>query len=107
MTKIFLIFCPLFCLATALSAKPLITSSEDTLARVCLEGEESASRLITACNEALALPDLTERQRIELLDSLGEVLYWENRSEEAADIYREIIALDETTVIGWNGLGWV
>ena len=96
----------LMLLAGSAFAKPLITSSEETYARLCLDQGETADRLISACNEALGQPDLTERQRIELLDALGDALYWDDQIEAAAKVYREIIALDETAVAGWNGLGW-
>lgn len=90
----------------AAAAKPLITSSEETLARVCLAGQEDLERLIEACGQALDEASLTVSQKVELLNALANAQSWTDDEETAAATYRQALALDETSVDAWNGLGW-
>jgi len=94
------------CLAIPATAKPLITSSEETLARICLAAEESPDRLIEACQGALLVPDLTDKQMAELQVGLGDALLWSDLDAEASEAYRVAIEFDPTDVNAWNGLGW-
>ncbi len=94
------------CLAAPVAAKPLITSSEETLARMCLAAEESPDRLIEACQGALQSASLTKKQRAELNVGLGDAYLWADFDPEAAAAYRVATEIDPTDVDAWNGFGW-
>jgi tetratricopeptide (TPR) repeat protein len=94
------------CLAAPVAAKPLITNSEETLARLCLAAEESPDRLIEACQGALQSASLTKKQRAELNVGLGDAYLWADLDPEAAAAYRVATEIDPTDVDAWNGLGW-
>ncbi len=94
------------CLAVPVAAKPLITSSEETLARICLAAEESPDRLIEACQGALGAPGLTEKQTAELYVGLGDAHLWSDLDAEASEAFRAALEFDPTDVNAWNGLGW-
>lgn len=94
-------------LALPAGAKPLITSSEETLARICVAEEEPPERLIDACTGALAQPGLTEQQRVDLLTSLGNAYNWSDQDETAAKVYRDALDLNPAHTEALNGLGWV
>ncbi len=96
----------LLAFAAPLAAKPLITSSEETLARVCLAREESPARVVAACDAALNDAGLTAAQRVELLVARGDGLSWMEHYDEAIDSYRMATDLNPDSVDGWNGLGW-
>ncbi|MGI9388497.1 MAG: tetratricopeptide repeat protein [Boseongicola sp.] len=95
-----------FCLAASVAAKPLITSSEETLARICLAAKESPDRLIEACQAALQVPGLTNKQSAELHVGLGDALLWSDLDAEASESYRAALDFDPADVDAWNGLGW-
>ena len=56
---------------TPVGAKPLITSSEDTVARVCLAQTEPPARIVEACDAALTDAALTQSQRVDLMVARG------------------------------------
>lgn len=92
--------------AQPLAARPLVTSSEETLARICLAHDEAPARIVEACDGALAEAALTRMQRVELTVARADGLLWQDRFGEAADAYRDAAALDRNSVQAWNGLGW-
>jgi len=92
--------------AMPLLAKPLVTSSEDTLARVCLARQDEASRIVQACDAALADTRLTQNQRAELLVARGDGYIWQNLYRQAEASYREATLINPAEVEAWNGLGW-
>ncbi len=92
--------------AMPLSAKPLVTSSEDTLARVCLSRQDDAGRIVQACDAALTDIRLTQNQRAELLVARGDGYIWQNLYHEAETSYREATHINPSEVEAWNGLGW-
>lgn len=95
------------CLAASpLAAKPLVTSSEETVARICLAREVMPARIVEACDAALSDAGLTLSQRVELITARGDGFLWNDRDEEAAASYREAISIDPNAVDAWNGLGW-
>ena len=95
------------CLAASpLVAKPLVTSSEETVARICLAREVMPARIVEACDAALSDAGLTLSQRVELITARGDGFLWSDRDEEAAVSYREAISIDPNAVDAWNGLGW-
>lgn len=96
------------CLAAAGSgaAKPLVTSSEDTHARVCLAREETAGRIVAACDAALAEAGLTASQRVELMIARADGLRWQEDYPAAEAGYRAALAADPRAADAWNGLGW-
>jgi tetratricopeptide (TPR) repeat protein len=93
--------------ASGSAAKPLLTSSEMTYARACLEFDDSYDRLVQICELALAETDAGRQQRLTMLENLGSALLNLDRLDEAEKRYREILADDPSSVAGLNGLGWV
>ena len=91
---------------TAVQATPLISSSEETPARICLARDVAPSRIVEACDLSLAQASLTTTQRVELMVARGDGLFWQDHFQEAADSYRAATRLDENAVEAWNGLGW-
>ena len=92
--------------AMPLDAKPLVTSSEETVARICLAREETPVRIVEACDAALSKAGLTPAQRVELMIARADGLTWQNRHNKAVEGYRAATALDPASVDAWNGLGW-
>ena len=86
--------------------KPLVTSSEDTLARVCMARDDTPRRIVAACTGALADARLTQSQRAELMVAQGDGYLWQDRFAEAEKSYREATRVDPLSVEAWNGLGW-
>lgn len=93
-------------LAAPLSAKPLVTSSEENFTRICLARAETPERLVAACDNALAAVAVTPSQRVELIVARGDGYLWQQSYEAALASYRMAIALDPNSTQAWNGLGW-
>ncbi|MEM6548530.1 MAG: tetratricopeptide repeat protein [Pseudomonadota bacterium] len=93
-------------LSMPLSAKPLVTSSEDNVVRVCIMRNESPARLVSACDAALSQFGISAAQRVELISARGDGYLWMDEFEAAEESYREAIALDPNDTSAWNGLGW-
>ena len=94
------------CLALPASALPLITSSEDTLARTCLSRAASPARLVEACDRALAEPGLTRAQQVSLITARADGNLWLDRFAQSEADYRAALALNPRSIEAWNGLGW-
>ncbi|MEM9230473.1 MAG: tetratricopeptide repeat protein [Pseudomonadota bacterium] len=88
-------------------AKPVITSSEETLAQVCLGYDRPTEQLITACRAALDGQDMTVQERADLQSALGYALRDMEEDEQAEDAFRAALELDPTGTRARNGLGWV
>lgn len=93
-------------LAGTAAARPLVTSSEENVAVVCLSQEAAPARIVAACDAALADAGLTKTQRVELLISRGDALVWQEDMTAAEAAYRAAAALDPSSTEAWNGLGW-
>ncbi|MEM6385009.1 MAG: tetratricopeptide repeat protein [Pseudomonadota bacterium] len=87
-------------------AKPLITSSEDTMARICLARSETPPRIVSACDAALTAAGLTQKQRAEFITARGDGYLWLDQYSVAVASFEEALALDKTATDAWNGLGW-
>ena len=94
-------------LGIAASAAPLITSSEETPARLCLRGGDAPERLVALCDMALGEVGLTAAGRGELLTARAGALFDMGRHVEAEAGYRAAIGADARSVTARNGLGWV
>jgi len=92
--------------ATPVVATPLLTSSEDTHARVCLARATAPARIVAACDAALTGARLTQTQRAELLVARGDGQFWQDDPTTAATSYRTAIEWNPRSVEAWNGLGW-
>lgn len=107
MKPLLVIISGIFCIApTVLVGKPLVTSSEDNVARVCLARTETPARLVQACAAALDEPRLTSSQVAELLAAQGDGYLWQNMFAEAEDSYRAATESNAFSIDAWNGLGW-
>ena len=93
-------------MTTPVVAKPIVTSSEDTYARICLARSETPARIVQACDAALVQAGLTLKQRVELMIARGDGHVWQDQYTEAVASYRAATEIDPMTVEGWNGLGW-
>ena len=93
-------------IASPAVAKPLITSSEETLARICLAEAQAPDRLVEACTGALGEAGLTTAQRLDLLTSLGNALSWSDRDDEAVEAFNDALAITPTHADALSGLGW-
>lgn len=92
--------------AAPLAAKPLVTSSEDTVARICLARSENPSRIVDACDAALSDAGLTRMQRVEFITARGDGYLWLKQYGAAIASFEEALDLDPNAVDAWNGLGW-
>lgn len=97
----------LMAIATGTSAKPLLTSSEMTYARACLEFVESNERMVPICEAALADPGAGKRQKFAFLDNLATALIRLGKFDEAEQRYLEILKEDPKSPLGLNGLAWI
>ena len=98
--------CLLILAAGPLTAKPLVTSSEDTLARVCLARDTAPGRIVEACDAALFDAALTISQKVDLLVARGDGQYWLDDFQGAEASYRAALEVNPRSVEAWNGLGW-
>lgn len=87
-------------------AKPLVTSSEENTARLCLAREDTPERIVKACDSALEEAGLTPTQRVELLVARADGLYWQEDYEAAAEGYRRAIEANPNSTDAMNGLAW-
>lgn len=87
-------------------ATPLVTSSEDTVARVCLSGRTAPERVVAACDAALFDARLTQAQRVDMLVARGDGQFWLGDYAGAEASYRSALEIDPRGSEAWNGLGW-
>ena len=90
----------------AIQAKPLVLSSEDTVARLCLARQDAPPRIVQACDAALSVAHLTQSQRAELLVARGDGFLWQNAYDQAKASYLQATTVNPRSVEAWNGLGW-
>ena len=88
-------------------SSPLITSSEQTYQRLCLEFEQNYERMVTLCSKALTESGASLSQRIKLLDNLGSSYLGLERYDAAERTFKRLLALRRNHHDGWSGLGWV
>ncbi|MEO0918523.1 MAG: tetratricopeptide repeat protein [Pseudomonadota bacterium] len=93
-------------LGSPVAAKPLVTSSEDTTARVCIARQEAPARIVEACDAALTAAGLTMSQRVDFITARGDGQLWLGRYQAAIDSFNEALSLDPRQTDAWNGLGW-
>lgn len=97
----------LICLtATTALSRPIVTSSEDTYARVCLSLEGPTTRLLHACETALGEPGLTTGLEYDLLLALGAIHQWNNDFRLSLDAYEQALGIRPMSVEALNGIGW-
>ena len=89
-------------LAVGAEAKPLVTSSEDNVHRICIARGESPARLVTACDAALAGLGLTQSQRVDLIVARGDAHLWQKSYDAAIVIVDRLLR-----IIHWNLAGIV
>ena len=102
------VFCAaltLLALPAASLAKPLLLSSEDTYASVCLEGWETPERLLQICELALESPSATTSQRLEMMDTMAWAYVDLGQAKEGCDLFADMRTLNPMSTLGLNGLG--
>ncbi len=87
-------------------AKPLITSSEETAARLCLARQDQPARIVELCDRALMDAQLTQNQRAAFLVARGDGFLWQDAYAQATESYRRATTVDPGNAEAWNGLGW-
>lgn len=92
---------------SAADAKPLLNSSEDTYVRVCIDHEESYTRLVAICEQGLTDPGASRSQRLEMMDSLGHALMALEQAGRARDVFQEMLTMDANSADALTGLGWL
>ena len=90
------------CLAVPAFALPLTSTSDDTLARVCLSRAAAPVRLIEVCDGALATPGLTHSEQASLITARADGNLWLDRFEQSEADYRAAISLDPRSIEAWN-----
>ncbi|WP_208349673.1 tetratricopeptide repeat protein [Pseudaestuariivita rosea] len=104
MLRIILLISVFVCGSAA--AKPLITSSEDTAARACLAYADTPDRLIRLCQQALDGGNLTQSERAQLMNTLGDAHLDQGDHKKAEETYRSILEQAPLNVPALAGLGW-
>lgn len=87
-------------------ATPLVASSEDTHARVCLARSTTPAQIVAACDAALTAARPSNAQRAGFLVARGDGQFWQGYPAMAGASYRTAIQWDPRSVEAWNGLGW-
>ncbi|MEO1536750.1 MAG: tetratricopeptide repeat protein [Pseudomonadota bacterium] len=93
-------------MTTHVTAKPLVTSSEETYARICVARTEAPSRIVDACDAALADVGLTRSQRVDFMTARGDGYLWLDQYAAAIASFEAALELDDQEADAWNGLGW-
>lgn len=107
MTRVFLLTTAILVASPGIAvSKPLITSSEETAARLCLAREDAPQRIVEVCDRALVDARLTRNQRAALLVAQGDGFLWQDNHAQAAASYRRAAEVNPRDVEAWNGLGW-
>lgn len=98
--------CTLFFVAP-LAARPLITSSEETPAQLCLAQERVNEDLIPLCEMALADPRATSQLSAALEAALGDAHRWSSDFDLAEEAYERALEWRSGEVQALNGLGFL
>lgn len=88
-------------------AKPLLNSSEESYASVCINYEDTPERLIRICQLALKAPGISAAQRQDMRDSLANAFMQENRLDESEAEFAGILSEQGNSTRALKGLGWV
>ncbi len=92
--------------ATTGLARPALPISDDTYARVCLALEQSAERLLNACQIALEQPGITDVLRYDLQLSLGAIHQWNSDYQASIDAYEQALQIKPLSTEALSGIGW-
>jgi len=88
-------------------AKPLLTSTEDTYASVCIDEDETYQRLIEICERALETSGASQAQMLEMKTVLAWAYHLDDRSDAARALYRQVLDRNPAWYDALNGLAWV
>lgn len=88
-------------------AKPLLTSSQDTYASVCIDFDDSYDRLIQICQKALEEAGASQTQTLQMMDSLGWAFYQTDNEDQALAVFQDMLTKDSRSADAWLGLGWI
>ena len=97
----------LFFGAGSLAAKPLLTNSQDTYAKVCLDFDDTFERILQICELALAGQGYSLRQKLDMMESQGHAHLGLEQSDAARRVYLRMLEIDPNAVSALNGIGWV
>lgn len=101
------LFLVLLCLPGLALAKPLITSSEESLSKLCLDASDTAERVARFCEEALKEDGATSETRADFHTNRGDALAWLERYEEAEAAFNAALEIKAEHVSALNGLAWL
>ncbi|MEO1551019.1 MAG: tetratricopeptide repeat protein [Pseudomonadota bacterium] len=92
--------------APGAQAKPLITSSETSLARACLQQTQPPARLVDLCQAALDVAALHQQDRLELMVALGEAQLWADDAAAAEATLLSVLDQQPTHRDALDALAW-
>jgi tetratricopeptide (TPR) repeat protein len=108
MARIARIFgCMVLCLPAPVSAKPLLTNSQDTYVTACIRADDSNTRLIEICSKALDQSGASDQQKTEMLNAMAWAHYWLDQKDKATADFEAILKIDPNSFDGLKGLGWL
>lgn len=91
----------------AVSAKPLLTNSQQTYASACLAYDETPKRLIEICQLGLEDGGASEAQRIEMMDNLAWSYVDLDDLDRANAVFGDILKIDPRAEPGLQGQAWI
>ncbi len=92
--------------AVSLSARPLLSSSEESAGQLCLRDEDTPERMLLYCRAALAEEGATDETRSEYHRNLGSADQDLGDIEAATESFLAAVDLDPGSVEALNLLAW-
>lgn len=93
--------------ATSPDAKPLLNSSEETYASVCIAADDTSARLIEICKLALQEPGASISQRAQMRETLGYAYKNQDQFKLAEAEFQSMLDGNAASYRALRGLGWV
>lgn len=90
-----------------LVAKPLLTNSQDSYAKACLDFEDTHERILQICEAALAGQGHSRKERLGMMASQGNAHLGLEQYDAARKVYRKILEIEPGNTEALNGVGWI
>ena len=88
-------------------AKPLLTNSQDSHAKACLDFDDTYERIIRICEIALAGRGYSQAERLEMMEALGDAHYALDQNDAALAVFEEMLRISPDNSAALAGIGWV
>lgn len=102
-----LLFAGFFLSVAPLAAKPLLTNSQDTFAKACLDFDETYERVLQICEIALSGQGYSQKQKLGMMASLGNAHLGLDQYDAAHAVYKTMLDIDPAYTEALNGIGWI